>query len=627
MTRMVDMYELMHRMEERIAELPEGYISKKTIKGKEQYYRQWKENGKLKSKYIRIGELEQVQAQIEERKKLQANLKDMQKKYAKESGMEFETNIMTCESISDRLDIAAKLNRRDCFAQLLKSLYSKDMTRVTVVYGLRRTGKTTMLYQAMAEMPKEIQKKTVYIKLKPENDMAQLNRDMYRLKEAGYQYIFIDEVTLAKDFIDGASLFSDVFTAMGMHFVLSGTDSLGFWFAQDNELYDRVRMIHTTVIPYREYNRLLGINSIDEYIRYGGTLRAGEIDFDNDELNVEDASFRDDESTRRYVDTAIAKNIQHSLACFEYGKYFGHLQELYSANELTGAINRIVEDMNHSFVVQVLTDPFESHDLGISARNLRKEKDPKKRTDILDRVDKEQIVAGLMRLLEIRNKEEQSVGITQSHIAQIKIYLKALDLISFYEIEPATSGIDREERVIFTQSGMRYVQAQALVHELMKDSVFGELSQSEKRYVADRILEEVRGRMLEDIVLFETARALPKKQYEVFKLRFTSGEYDMVIWDSKQNRCTLYEIKHSTTYADPQARHLRDEEKLNIAGHKFGRIVGRYVLYNGESLDTKDGIAYRNVEEFLKKLPDITLESGLEETVSEDEDHGFQPRM
>ena len=60
---------------------------------------------------------------------------------------------------------------------------------------------------------------------------------------------------------------------------------------------------------------MLGIDSIDEYIRYGGTLRAGELDFDDEDIKVEDASFRDDESTRRYIDTAICKNILHSLSC------------------------------------------------------------------------------------------------------------------------------------------------------------------------------------------------------------------------------------------------------------------------------------------------------------------------
>lgn len=40
---------------------------------------------------------------------------------------------------------------------------------------------------------------------------------------------------------------------MGMKIVLSGTDSLGFWLAMDEELYDRAKPIHTTFIPYREY--------------------------------------------------------------------------------------------------------------------------------------------------------------------------------------------------------------------------------------------------------------------------------------------------------------------------------------------------------------------------------------
>lgn len=182
-----------------------------------------------------------------------------------------------------------------------------------------------------------------------------------------------------EDFIDSAALLSDIYVPMGMRIVLSGTDSLGFWFARDNELYDRERTFHTTFIPYREYSRILGIDSIDEYIRYGGTLKSGETDFDDEELMEEGVAFRDDESTRRYIDTAICKNIQHSLSRFAFGKYFGQLQGLYEAGELTGAINRIIEDMNHRFVLETLTRPFISHDLGITARNLKRERDPEER--------------------------------------------------------------------------------------------------------------------------------------------------------------------------------------------------------------------------------------------------------
>ena len=59
----------------------------------------------------------------------------------------------------------------------------------------------------------------------------------------------------------------------------------------------------------------------------------------------------------------------------ESGGHFRHLKELYEAGELTDAINRIVEDINHRFVVDVLTRRFSSHDLGSAADMLMKTTD------------------------------------------------------------------------------------------------------------------------------------------------------------------------------------------------------------------------------------------------------------
>ena len=158
----------------------------------------------------------------------------------------------------------------------------------------------------------------------------------------------------------------------------------------------------------------------------------------------------------------------------------------------------------------------------------------------------------------------------------------------------------------------------------MQDETFSQLSSDERDYITERILGEVRGRMLEDIILLETLKALPR-QYKVFKLQFASGEYDMVIYDKETNSCAAYEIKHSSQYVREQARHLLDEEKLALTSPRYGTLAGRYVLYLGEDMDTEDGIAYRNAEQFLKALPEITLASGLEETVSEDE--GLHPTL
>ena len=603
-------------LKEQIEQLPEGYISKKTIGGKIYYYHQWTESGKKKSKYLRKDEAEVLREQIIERRELQKQLDELtgktKQKAATGTKKIFKTNIRIGDVLSNMVGIVRGMKKRDIFAQITKYLYSNDYTRVCAVYGLRRTGKTTMLFQAIADMSVDDFVKTAYVKLRTTDTMEDIIHDLDLLYRDGYKYIFIDEVTLMEDFIDSAAVFSDIFVPMGMRIVLSGTDSLGFWFAEDNELYDRVRMIHTTFIPYREYSRLLGIESIDEYIRYGGTLRMGEIDFDDEELNAEDASFRDDESTRRYIDTAICKNIQHSLACCENGNYFRHLFGLYEAGELTGAINRIIEDINHRFVLSVLVKDFKSHDLGISKRNLRNERNPEHRTNILYQVDTEMITKRLMDILEIRNVQDQKIGIKMEHIAEIKQYLKALDLIIDCPVEVGMPGLPAEEHILFVQPGMRYCQAQALVYSLMKDETFMQLGKEEKAFITERILEEVRGRMLEDIILLETSKALGKK-YDVFKLRFDRGEYDMVVCDRKNNKVAIYEIKHSKEIVAEQTRHLQDKEKCGLVEKQFGDIVGKYVLYLGRSMDVDEEIAYRNVEMFLEELPAFSLTDHLEQ--------------
>ena len=203
-------------------------------------------------------------------------------------------------------------------------------------------------------------------------------------------------------------------------------------------------------------------------------------------------------------------------------------------------------------MADVLTRDFVSSDLGVSARNLRKDRDPEKRTDILDNIDRKAVTERMMKLLEIRNREQQTVQILPEHTAQIKQYLKALDLIVECPIQNAETGIGVEEHVIFTQPGMRYCQARALVWSLMQDETFGQLSLQERNSVTERILEEVRGRMLEDIVLLESTKALGKN-YEVFKYRFAAGEFDMVICEKQDDICAVYEIKHSKRYVPEQA--------------------------------------------------------------------------
>lgn len=583
-------------LEKQIAALPIGSISTKKIKGREYHYHRWTENKKRKEKYLPADEVDILRGQIVQRKTLENELRQLRKKasavrQAVPPEHKFITNVRVGESLGAFAASVIKYKRRECYQKLYEFVYGETQDKVLIIFGLRRTGKTTMIRQIFSDMTDADLAKTAFIQITAKNTLADINHDLRFLEEHEYRYIFLDEVTLMEDFIQGAALFSDIFAACGMKIVLSGTDSLGFLFTEDEQLYDRCILLHTTFIPYREFETVLGIQGIDEYIRYGGTMSLGGAHYN------EASTFASKKSADEYVDTAIARNIQHSLRCYQYEGHFRHLQALYEQDELTSAINRIVEDINHRFTIEVLTRDFRSGDLALSAQNLRR--DRANPTDILDRIDLVSVTERLRQLLEIRNMPEQSVTITSAHSAEIREYLHLLDLIHDIDVISLSNINNKAVRTVISQPGMRYAQADALVKSLLLDEAFSDLSLVERNAVLDRILSEIKGRMMEDIVLLQTKLANPKK--EVFVLQFPVGEFDMVVFDPACASCEIYEIKHSIEAVPQQYRHLIDEQKCADTEHRYGRITGRTVLYRGESRIIA-GIQYVNVEEYLRRL-------------------------
>ena len=505
---------------------------------------------------------------------------------------EFHTNVVTGTGLQALANSVAKYGKRDCFSTLQKFVAGSYDGKICILYGLRRTGKTTLLFQMLSELPIE---KTAYIKVQTTDDMSRLTKDLKALFELGYRYVFIDEITLLSDFIDTAAVLSDVFSMMGMKIVVSGTDSLGFAMANRDELYDRSVTIHTSFIPFREYARLLNIRSVDSYIEYGGTLKMENMSFDDPDAAFDEVAFRDDESTRKYIDTAISRNIQHTLKNDHYGEYFNQLRELYEKGELTNVINRIVQHMNHRFVLRVVEDEFKSHDFG-SAKELLLHDLPAERATVLYDVNEKQILERLKAIIEVKEKSETTVSITQEHIDKVKKYLLMLDLIVNCP-ERYESG-KQAEHIVFSQPGMRYAIAKALVYSLMQDAYFASISEADKAYITGKILDDVKGRMLEDIVLLEVRKTAPSTM-EAFKFKFDAGgEFDMVIYDKASQNCRIYEIKHSAKVNEKQTIHLRDAEKCQIIENRFGPISGKFVLYRGK--DTfAEGVQYLNVENFL----------------------------
>lgn len=506
----------------------------------------------------------------------------------------FKTDVVLGDDLIKITKLVSSYKKRFCYKSLKDYMTNQYLGKVAILYGLRRTGKTTLLFQLLGELNKN---ESAYIKVKPSNNMGDLISDINSLKSYGYKNILIDEVTLLDDFISASASLSDIYSMMGMKIVLSGTDSLGFALADRDELYDRNIMIHTSYISFKEFSYLLGIDDVDQYIEYGGTLRAENMSFDDDYKN-ESLSFASDESTRKYIDTAISKNIQHSLRNKDSGINFGKLRELYENNELTNVINRVVQDVNHNFVKRVIDSSFKSTDLGSARELLLNNESPIIQTALYD-INIEDVLKRMKDIIDVKEKEERKVEIDEASFKQIESYLFTLDLLTKIKIRHENGYV--EERIVFTQPGMRYSITKALIYSLINDNYFASLGTYEKKFIVDKILQDVKGKMLEDIVILETT--MSKNEEDAFKFVFTlSGEYDLVTLDRNAYTFDLFEVKHSKKVSfENQAKFLVDEDMLNVMKSKFGTLNNRYVLYKGNNT-TVNGIIYQNVEDYLINL-------------------------
>lgn len=75
-------YDRLERMKRAFTEdynkLPKGYISAKKISGRTYYYLQWRDGKKIRSRYIKTDELEDLQKQLALKKRIKQSLDNIE---------------------------------------------------------------------------------------------------------------------------------------------------------------------------------------------------------------------------------------------------------------------------------------------------------------------------------------------------------------------------------------------------------------------------------------------------------------------------------------------------------------------------------------------------------------------
>ena len=176
-------------LEQEIAALPIGYISRKNIRGKVKLYHQWTENGKKKSKYLDDDTAAELSALIEKRRSLEKEMRELRKQLPKqkrttaEDTYTFKSDVLIGKALKPLAESVRGFERRSCFAELESFLERGYPGKVFILYGLRRTGKTTLIRQAIASLSARDFDRAAFIQVKPGITLGEINADLRWLRD------------------------------------------------------------------------------------------------------------------------------------------------------------------------------------------------------------------------------------------------------------------------------------------------------------------------------------------------------------------------------------------------------------------------------------------------------------
>lgn len=498
-----------------------------------------------------------------------------------------------------------QMEKRDAYDKALDFINSDRCYdgKVGVIYGLRRTGKTTIMEQLIADNADRFSFE--FWEATNQDTMKDVYACLDKALNNKTDCVFIDEITNVSDFIDESALLADIYAKEGLRIVLAGTDSLSFVFAENSSLYDRTENISTTYIPFEEHCRVLGTKDMDDYISYGGLMKKG--------LTNEDRIVHDYQSTCKYLDDAVSGNISRSIQCLARYSNDTELSEV-TLPEMRAVIEKMVEKYsgvlntdlaNEELKKAVLSFPTDTKEFkeleGVEVFKTLRANKPDIVKEFVNAINADaQITHKWSEEMILRLENELiRLGFISATNNQEFIYDENLGWRSnpvhkdYYLIQPAIKYYHLKKALEFVESNEHY----------------NNLSEAGKQFVMDKLDSKIRGDMTEQIVVFETSKALSSDKFFVCKVSFSNsdpnkekGEYDMLIYDRERNSYFAFEIKHTTEPYSGQYCHLMNEKFKEVIDSKYGSKENVSVLYNGKPFKTPSGVLYLNISDFIKEI-------------------------
>lgn len=482
-------------------------------------------------------------------------------------------NWILSERLSKMVNSEAKKKRRFIYNELQDFLRTPT-SDICAIYGLRRTGKTVLMKQAISDLLAEgvCISSISYITFAKNTDYTddRLLMEIDKLINLGVKYFFIDEISFVKMDLEDNCLnkLSDEYGSQGIKIVIAGTFSYALKLLSDDVLFDRIFRIDTTYFSYKEASEVFGL-SMDKFIEYGGII------IGDNESKI---------TPREYMKTAIVDNVVNSILKSNKLYDIGYLDKEIDAmindadkkrisQRLSATIHRVIDQYMKTLIYNNITrTPYKFSDVGNLADIIRQ------------RSQREHIQDGL--LSEINIDKKAYYGILEKNLGDIKdtrmnaeIFkafidiLKQLGVIEDIYLQGTTVSC-------FITNYIRYGLCDEIITQIAEDIK----KETQDRFSSDLAVDVLKGHMQEAIIYLDLKHS---NNYDFDMYRNADGtEVDLVIKDNSKKEMDVYEIKHSTEFVEEQAKNLVNSDFILEMERELGyKVRTLNVIYNGIECD------------------------------------------
>lgn len=533
------------------------------------------------------------------------------------------------------IEPVAHLNKRFCFDTIKEFLDSKigSTRNILALFGLRRTGKTVMIQQAVKHLIGNgvSSEKIACLTLK-DNKIDEIKlRDYISVLYDVFDidYLFIDELTYAVGGLSFLSSLSDFYTTKKT--ILSGTNSLGFVPLLRHTLFYRAIRVNTTYISYKEFSDLYPSAKLLDYIKAGGILGVDK-NYLKSHANID--SYID--VSNEYLISSVVRNIFSGLENFDDLSFdYRLLSDMYfeDSERLKALVNNWLQHYGSDLVLKIVRGvPLGSSEVSTTIVNLR--------SSVADWSSfKDELRTLYLKRLKLI---DDTYNLTNDELKEVKDFLSKIECYKKCDMTVYRGSDEEEEKVssrqlVFLIPVILRYSLLSLIMSIVDDN-YSELALKYNVTIdivefKKRLLTTAIGQLFEDVIYLEfmqhgidfgfyrdsnkevdlVYKAI--EGYHLYEIKLTNKIYlsdlkwllcrDIIDKFQPIELCVLSNIP------EDKEIHCTEYDVIKSVADKYtNRKLPAWV---SERLKTADKdtvytVRYRNASEFLKSMEDVNTE-------------------